>query len=111
MNTVDDTDQAEDGIEDDDDDTGVDEGFVVTRVEREQEEQEERDELPDVDSDSDESSSSSDTSTEDDNSNENIWFTKIKLLVDQFCIVSLSFIFILGTLLSIDEMMIRFMGC
>ena len=39
-----------------------------------------------------------------------VWFDKVKPLVDHFREVSFSMIFILGTLLSFDEMMIRFFG-
>ena len=39
-----------------------------------------------------------------------VWFNKIKPLVDHFRNVTFSIVFILGTLLSFDEMMVRFMG-
>ena len=39
-----------------------------------------------------------------------VWYHKIKPLVDHFRAVSFSLIFILGTILSFDKMMLRFMG-
>ena len=42
--------------------------------------------------------------------NEEVWYIKIKPLIDHFCFVSQSLIFTLGTLLAIDKMMICFMG-
>ena len=42
--------------------------------------------------------------------NKNLWFRKISPMVDYVCKVSKSLIFCLGTILSLDEMMIRFSG-
>ena len=39
-----------------------------------------------------------------------VWFNKIQPLVDHFRAVTFSIVFVLGTLLSFDEMMVRFMG-
>ena len=39
-----------------------------------------------------------------------VWYHNIKSLVDHFRAVSFSLIFILGTILSFDDMMVRFMG-
>ena len=44
------------------------------------------------------------------NNDDNVWFNKIKPLVDHLRMVSYNLIFSLGTLLSFDEMMIRFSG-
>ena len=39
-----------------------------------------------------------------------LWFDKVKPFINHFRAVSMAMVFTLGTLLSIDEMMIRFMG-
>ena len=41
---------------------------------------------------------------------ENVWFDKVTPLVNHFRKVSKSMIFIIGTLLAIDEMIIRYVG-
>ena len=41
---------------------------------------------------------------------EAVWFSKLKAIIDHTRAVSASLIWVLGTILSLDEMMIRFMG-
>ena len=40
----------------------------------------------------------------------NVWYSKLSMLIDHVCEVSFACIYILGTILSFDEMMIRFCG-
>ena len=89
-NTYDDDDNV-DGGDDEEDEELVEQG--LERVQREQEE-----ELVD------------DESQEDNEETTKVWFEKIQHLVDHVREVSYSLIHILGTFLSLDEMMIRFMG-
>lgn len=52
-----------------------------------------------------------DSESEDNaNTNQNVWFTKLKPLIDHVHEVSSSLIYVLGIFLSLDEMMIHFMG-
>lgn len=40
----------------------------------------------------------------------NVWYSKLSMLINHVCDVSYACIYILGTILSFDEMMIRFCG-
>ena len=80
------------------DDVTADDAPVVTAVERivadQEENGEERDETEEIASEED----------------VRVWFDKIKPLVDHFRDVTFEMVHVLGTLLSFDEMMVRFMG-
>ena len=51
-----------------------------------------------------------DEATSQQSSTKKVWYEKLTFMVDHVRTVSQSFIYILGTLLSLDEMMIRFFG-
>ena len=99
-----DDDDAVDGDGDEDDDVLVEQQFE--RVQREQMEAETEEETND-DDDTNTGISSEDTQQ---NQEQTIWFSKLKPLIDHVRDVSFSLVHILGTFLSLDEMMIRFMG-
>ena len=47
---------------------------------------------------------------DEDKAKKEVWFDKVKLMVDHVRDVSIYLIWLLGTCMSIDKMMIRFMG-
>ena len=80
--------------------------FLEIQMERVQQEQDDNDIT-----DTDPSTTTTAAPTNNNPSSKNdVWFRKLSLLVDNFRNVSESLIYILGSLLSIDEMIIRFMG-
>lgn len=109
----------EENAEEDDDDGGeelmdemVDENstrddsvMVEQDMERVQMDQEEE-----TVSTSEEKEEESKASENDNEKDGDTWFSKLKPLVDHVRDVSFELVFILGTILSLDEMMIRFMG-
>ena len=94
-----------DEVEDNDDEEEdlVDIGFE--RIQREQEQQEGEDDDGSEEDDGNESSNVSETSTK-----KTVWYEKVQFLIDHVRDVSLSLIYVLGTIMSLDEMMIRFFG-
>ena len=51
-----------------------------------------------------------DENVSQENESPTVWFSKLKPMIDHMREVSFSLVYILGTILSLDEMMIRFMG-
>lgn len=93
----DDFDEETDGNDDDDDDHME---IVMERVQRDQEE-------INISMTSDDELGINESAN---NAKANVWFDKLRPLVDHFRTVSEDLIFTLGTLLAVDEMMIRFVG-
>ena len=88
-------------LDDDEDEQDNDQELIELQVERVQRDQEAEigdDENPDLEEDTPDTEESK------------VWYEKIKPLVDHMRVKSQDLIFILGTFLALDEMMIRFMG-
>ena len=84
------------------------EDITVERIQRDQEEDEgsenDEEENDTVDADI------VDENVSQENESPTVWFSKLKPMIDHMREVSFSLVYILGTILSLDEMMIRFMG-
>ena len=100
--------------ENDEDDEEVMEEIMVERIQRDQEEDEDEDEDEGSENDEEEDYTIDaeivDENVSQENESPTVWFSKLKPMINHVREVSFSLVFILGTILSMDEMMIRFTG-
>lgn len=98
--------EEEDDLQDDEDDT-LD--LVEQTCERVVQDQE-NEGIFDENKTNEEDNESTSNETEGSTTPELVWFQKLKPFIDHVRLISANLIWILGTFLSLDEMMIRFMG-
>ena len=97
-------DMGEDESEENEDELVEIDCCATTRIEQEEEEVDNSEEGEEDDSVGEEMDKNGESVSQ------KVWFDKVHILIDHIRVVSVGMIYILGTWLSIDEMMARFMG-